>query len=151
MNQKLIDLLQKKQKQSAPENEIDWDERKKKFLSAVEQLYGQLETMLAEPIGHKKVQLHRRPKVLTENFIGTYAVNDLILVVGDEQVRFSPRGRNIVGSAGRIDVVGEKGEAMLILKAESKWEIVQTRQPAVRSVPLDESSLAEVLQLVMRD
>ena len=117
----------------------------------MQDLYERIESMLAEPIGQKALTLHRRPKQLTENYIGTYSADDLILVIGDEQVRFSPRGRNIVGAAGRVDVIGERGEATLIVQPDSQWGFVQSRQPTLRVVPLDESALAEVLQLVMRD
>lgn len=151
MNQNLTDLLQKKQKQSAAGIAVDWDDRRDKYLTAVQNLYQQIETMLAEPISRKTVTLQRRTKQLTENYIGTYAADDLILVIGNEQVRFSPRGRNIAGAAGRVDVVGERGEAMLIVQLDSRWEFVQSRQPTLRTVPFDDSTFAEVLQLVMRD
>ncbi len=62
--------------------------------------------MLAEPIAKGTVVLQRSPKQLTENFIGTYSVDDLILTTGDERVRFSPRGRNVAGATGRVDWVG---------------------------------------------
>jgi hypothetical protein len=151
MNEKLSDLLQKKQKQAGASQGINWDDRRDKYLDAVNGLYQQIEAVLAEPIKQKSVTLQRRPKKLTESYIGTYSVDDLILVIGDEQVRFSPLGRNIVGAAGRVDVVGERGEATLILKLDSmEWEFVQSRQPALRTVPFDDSTLAEVLQLVMR-
>ena len=88
---------------------------------------------------------------MTENYIGTYAVDDLILLIGDEQVRFSPRGRNIAGTGGRVDVVGESGEAILILQPDSQWGFVQTREPKVSVAPFNEATLAEVLRLVMRN
>lgn len=151
MDQKLAEFLQKKQKESGGGVSIDWDDRRNKYLAALDGLYKQVEAILAEPIGLKSVVLQRRPKELSESYIGTYTADDLVLIVGDEQVRFSPRGRNIVGAAGRVDVVGERGEATLILQPDSQWGFVQTRQPELRVVPLNESTLAEVLQLVMRD
>ena len=151
MNQALTDLFQKKQRQLPTGAGIDWDARRNEYLAAVQDLYARIESMLAEPIGQKSVALHRRPKQLTENYIGTYSVDDLILLIGEEQVRFSPRGRNIVGATGRVDVIGERGEATLIVEPDAQWGFVQTRQPTLRVVPLDESTLAEVLQLVMRD
>jgi len=151
MNQNLADLFQKKQKQSGAGGGIDWDERRNKYLAAVDDLYRQIEAILAEPIAQRTVTLQRRKKDLTENYIGTYSVDDLILLIGDEQVRFSPRGRNVVGASGRVDVLGERGEATLIAQPDSRWGFVQTRQPTLRVVPFDESSLAEVLQVVMRD
>jgi hypothetical protein len=151
MNQSLTDLFEKKQRQSATGASVDWDSRRNEYLAAVNDLYKQIETMLSEPLGKKRLTLHRRSKQLTENYIGTYSADDLILVIGDEQVRFSPRGRNIVGAAGRVDVVGDRGEATLIVQPDLRWGFVQSRQPTLRVVPLDESTLAEVLQLVMRD
>jgi hypothetical protein len=151
MNQSLTDLLRKKQKQSEAGAGINWDERRDKYLADVKNLYDQIETMLSEPIAQKSVTLQRRPKQLTENYIGTYSIDDLILVVGKEQVRFSPRGRNILGAAGRVDIVGERGEVALIVQPDSRWGFVQTRQPKLSIVTLDDSTLAEILQLVMRD
>jgi hypothetical protein len=148
MNQNLADFLSKKQE---PSDAIDWDERRNSYLAAVNDLYQQIETLLAEPIQQKTVKHQRRSKQLTENYIGTYSVDDLILVIGGEQVRFSPRGRNIVGAAGRVDVVGERGEAALIVRPDSTWGFVQTRQPTLQVVPLDESTLTDILKLVMRD
>ncbi len=151
MNQSLTDFFLKKQKQSAAIAGVDWDERRDKYLGDVKNLYDQIEKMLAEPIGQKSVTLQRRPKQLTENYIGTYTVDDLILVIGTEQVRFSPRGRNTVGSEGRVDVVGERGEVALIVRPDSHWGVIQTRQPKLSVVNFDEATLAEILQLVMRD
>lgn len=151
MNQSLTDIFQKKQNQSSVGASIDWDDRRDKYLAAVQDLYCQIKTMLREPIEQNKVSPHFRPKQLSENYIGTYSADDLVLVIGDEQVRFSPRGRNVVGAAGRVDVIGERGEAVLVLQPGSRWGFVQTRQPTLRIVPLDEPTLAEVLKLVMRD
>jgi hypothetical protein len=117
----------------------------------VEDLYQQIEKILSEPIANQTVKLARRKKDLTENYLGTYAVDDLLLVIGDEQVRFSPRGRNIVGSSGRVDVLGERGEEILIVQADARWRFVQSRQPTLKVVDFNDTSLAEVLQLVMRD
>ena len=151
MSQNLTELFQKKQRQSRTAASIDWDDRRDKYLAGVQDLYHQIEVLLAEPIRQKTVTLRRRPKQLTESYIGTYTADDLILVSGDEQVRFSPCGRNIAGAVGRVDVVGERNEATLILQPDSRWGFVQTRQPTLRVVPFDKSTLTEVLQLVMRD
>lgn len=151
MNQKLADLVQEKVRQSSTGERIDWDSRRDKYIEAVNALYERIQLMLADAIGQKAVTPEKRDKQLTESYIGTYAINDLILVIGDEPVRFSPRGRNIAGAEGRVDVVGERGEAMLILQGSSDWGFVQSRQPKVTVVPLDDATLAEVLRMVMRD
>jgi hypothetical protein len=158
MNQELADFLKKKKKKKkkkqahrAASTVIDWDERRDKYLDAVQSLYDQVEAIFARPIHEKEVTMQLRPKQLSESFIGTYSVNDLVLVIDDEQVRFSPAGRNIAGAAGRVDVIGERGAATLILQPDSRWGIVQSRQPALDIVPFDESTLTEVLRIVMQD
>ena len=151
MNQSLDEIFQKKHRQASVGAAINWDERREKYISVVDSLYQTIEKFLAEPIAHKTAVLQRRPKELSENYIGTYKVDDLILLVGDEQVRFSPRGRNIVGASGRVDVLGERGDDVLIVQIDSRWSFVQTRQPTLKVVPFDESSFAELLKRVMRD
>jgi hypothetical protein len=160
MNQELADFLKKKKKKKKKKSKqgqlpaslfMDRDDRRDKYLAAVQDLYHQIETILAEPIRQETASLQRRPKQLTESYIGTYSVEDLVLVIGDEQVRFSPVGRNIAGAAGRVDVIGERGEASLIVQPDSRWGFMQTRQPTLRVVPFDESTLTEMLRIVMRD
>jgi hypothetical protein len=152
MNQNLAEIFQRKHQQSAGGAGIDWDDRRNKYLAAVDDLYHQIERLLAEPLAQKTVAVQRRAKELSENYIGTYKVDDLILLVGDEQVRFSPVGRNIAGASGRVDVLGERGvPEVLIVQPDGRWSFVQSRQPTLKVVPFDESSLAEVLKRVMRE
>jgi hypothetical protein len=151
MDPKLSDLIQTKQKQNAMAPPIDWDDRRDRYIAAVNELYTQIETILADPIAQQTVTPQRRTKRITENLLGTYEIDDLMLLIGNEQVRFSPRGRNIIGASGRVDVIGERNEATLILLPGPRWGLVQTRQPTLSVVPFDESVLADVLQLVMQD
>ncbi len=152
MNQNLADIFQKKRQQPPGGAGVDWDERRNKYLAAVDSLYDQIEKLLDEPIQQKSVTLQRRAKELSENYIGTYKIDDLILLVGDEQVRFSPAGRNIAGASGRVDVLGERGvPEVLIVQPDGRWSFVLTRQPTLTVALLDESSLTEVLKRVMRE
>src|SRR5688572_24477828 len=101
MNEDLTKLVQKKQQQShSGASQIDWDDRRRKYVSAVEDLYRQIREALAESIAQEMVTAQTRSKQLTENYLGTYTVDDLILLIGNEQVLFSPTGRNIVGAIG---------------------------------------------------
>lgn len=151
MDQRLSSLIEQKQKQKQGSPPIDWDQRRDTYIAAVNDLYTQVEAILVDPIKQKMIVCQRRAKDITESSIGTYVIDDLVLLIGDEQVRFSPRGRNIVGAAGRVDVVGDRGEATLVLQPGPRWAFVKTRQPTLHIVPFDESVLAEILQIVMRD
>ncbi len=152
MIQSLTEIFQRKHQQSASGAGIDWDDRRNKYLAAVGDLYHQVEALLAEAVAQQTVAIQQRAKELSENHIGTYKVDDLILLVGDEQVRFSPVGRNIAGASGRVDVLGERGvPEVLIVQPDGRWSFVRSRQPTLVVVPFDESSLAEVLKRVMRE
>ncbi len=150
MNQALAELISKKQK-AAADAPIDWDERRDRYVAAVHALYDQVEGILTDSIRQRVVTARRADKTLTESYIGTYGVPDLVLTVGNEQVRFSPRGRNIVGAGGRVDVLGERAEAVLLFQPETGWQLLLARQPNVQTQRFDESTLAEVLHAVMRD
>ncbi|MBC7785588.1 MAG: hypothetical protein H7144_17285 [Burkholderiales bacterium] len=152
MNQSLADFFQKKKQQAGDSVGIDWNDRRDKYLKAVDDLYHQIVAILDEPIRQNTASLERRSKELSENYIGTYKADDMILLIGNEQVRFSPRGRNIVGASGRVDVIGERGKPeVLIVQPDGRWGFVQTRQPTLQVVPFDESTLTEVLKRVMKE
>jgi hypothetical protein len=153
MDQELIDVLQQKRQHTqaaAQQPGIDWDERRRTYVAAVEELYNRVQGMLAEPIGQQFIRVERRPKSLTETYIGTYAIDDLLLQIGDEQVRFSPRGRNIAGATGRVDVIGDAGEATLLAQPGARWSFIASRTPVLHAVDFNEAALAKVLRLVMR-
>ena len=131
---------------------IDWNARRDAYLTAVDDLYRRIEAMLAQPVRQGDATLRREPRQITENYLGTYDVHDLILEVGNEHVRFVPRGRNIVGAAGRVDVLGDGGDATLIVQAVEdggRWGIVATRQPKLRVVEFSDGTFAELLKDVM--
>ena len=108
MNQSLSDLIRKKNKQAkSSRGRIDWNDRRDKYIAAVDDLYRQVEAVFSQALKKKTVSLQRRPKQLSETYIGTYSIDDLILLIGDEQVRLSPQGRNVAGAAGRVDVLGK--------------------------------------------
>jgi hypothetical protein len=105
--------------------------------------------LLAESIAQGLVSVSRVQKEIKEDYLGTYRVPELILDINRETVRFSPKGRNIIGAKGRVDLVGEMDTVTLILEPAGDWSIVLSRVPR-RAVALDGKTLAEALRRVMR-
>ena len=68
MDQKLIDIFQKKRQQPGTETSIDWDSRRDEYLAAVQNLYEQIRKILAEAIDDRTITLTRRTKQLTGKF-----------------------------------------------------------------------------------
>jgi hypothetical protein len=135
--------------QRAARTKINGETQKQEWLAAIDQLYAQIRDMLADTISDGTVRMHTRPKTIVELNLGEYSADELILQAGDEEVTFSPKGRNVVGAMGRVDVRGEVGEETLVLKPD-RWAFVKSKYPQLRVVPFDAEALERVLRNVMR-
>ncbi len=140
-------LHQKKASHQPPET--DWAARRDQWVAALAGLFNRIEKdFLGESGGD--VEIVRDRVSITESFIGTYEVPSLSLRVGDESVTFAPKGVNIVGAQGRVDVRGERGDRTLIWRGGNRWEFVLSRSPQLRCEELSTASLTEVLRAIMR-
>ena len=145
----LKDFLLSRQ-QHTSSNEIDWNERRRQWLDAVDRLYHKVtDELLAESIAQRLVTVSHAEREIKEEFIGTYRVPELVLDIGGETVRFSPKGRNIIGAKGRVDLIGELDAMTLVLEPAGDWGVVLSRVPR-QVVALDPKTLTEALRRVMR-
>jgi len=140
----------KKRSQKAAEG-TNWAKKKRDWLRALTELYQAItQKYLSKAIAGNTVSIEYPSKIITEDCIGEYEVKDLVLQVGDEKVVFSPKGTNVVGASGRVDIRGEMGEVTMVLQPGGRWGVVVSRSPTLRIVPLDKPSLLNALKLVMR-
>jgi hypothetical protein len=143
----LRDFFRQKLHKAKPAD-VDWGAKRDAWIVAVNDLYHTIEDgYLREP--QAGVTLTRQDKSVKENLIGEYVIPELVLQVADEQVVFSPKGANIVGAKGRIDVHGDRDDATILWFGD-RWSIVASRTPALRLEPLSAESLATMLQRIMR-
>ena len=105
--------------------------------------------LLSDSIAQGLVTVSRVDKAIEEEYLGKYRVSELILNISGETVRFSPKGCNVIGAKGRVDLVGELDAMTLVLEPAGYWSVVLSRVPR-QVVTLDGSSLAEALRRVMR-
>jgi hypothetical protein len=144
----LQELFREKKKKAKPAN-VNWAAKRDAWIKAVKALY---DTVTHEYLGGAKddVEIAQTDVVVTERNIGEYHIPQLVLQVGDEQVVFSPVGINVVGAQGRVDVEGDRGATTLIWREDGGWNVVLSRAPTLRLVPLNADSLAEILRGIMR-
>ncbi len=117
-------------KQHAAGGPIDGDKRRLDWLCDLDRLYQKVTgELLAESIAQGLVSVLRTEKEMDEAYLGTYKAPELILEISGETVRFSPKGRNIVGDKGRVDLVGELDAMTLILEPAGNWSVVLSRVP----------------------
>jgi hypothetical protein len=146
------DQLQKffqEKKQKAKPSDIDWGARRDAWIKAVNDLYRMIEDEYLKD-AKADVEITRRDTDAREFLVGIYQIPELVLHVADEEVVFSPKGVNVVGARGRIDVEGERGGVAIIWQGEDRWDVVVSRTPRLRLIPLTADSLAEILQGIMR-
>ena len=127
---------------------IDWGRRKRELVEHLDELYKTIEQYLSQSIRDGSVSVSYSTQQITEDYIGTYEVREMLLQVGDEKVTFSPKGRNIAGAGGRVDMRGPLGDRTLLVQ-NGKWSIIMSRTPTPKLVPLDPDSLLMALQGVM--
>ncbi len=137
---------QKSQKQS----DVNWQARLDEYLRALSSLHAEILNLLAAPRGEGLMKADAETIRVNDKFVGPYDATVLVLRVGDERVEFVPKGMNIVGAAGRVDLVGEMGQRMLVVQPGARWGLVASRTPTLKVMPLDEDSLLDALRSVMR-
>ncbi len=144
----LRELFREKKKRARPAN-IDWAGKRDAWIAAVRALYG---TIVEDYLkaARDDVEIAQTDKVVAESNLGEYHIPELVLRVGEEEVVFSPKGANVAGAQGRIDIRGERGDAAIVWQGDERWSIVAARVPALRLLPLTADSLAEVLREIMR-
>ena len=134
--------------------QVDWDAERHWWLHALEALYQQIEAWLAPLREQGLVSLATIPVQLTEENIGTYTANELVLEFGPQAVVLEPQGTLVIGARGRVDVFRRGSRLdpiMLILsgsKEEPHWTIWLSRDPRQRK-PMSQPSFEETLDMLL--
>lgn len=81
----------------------------------LKQLYGDVALYLGEYINTGQATIKFEDITLNEDFSGPYTVPQMNLRIGDSMVIFEPVGTMLIGSKGRVDVLGPRGSARLSL------------------------------------
>ena len=149
MSDTLTELFAAKQRRAAPDA-VNWGRRRQEYVDALDALYVDIADWLREPIGQQMVELCQNWHKLDERYLGVYQAPELTIRTFGEEVNFIPRGCNIVGAAGRLDVQGDAGRQTLLLEPGRGWSLLEARELTAGLVSLDEKRFAALLREVMR-
>ncbi len=83
--------------------------------AALRDLYALVDQFVAPYKEAGNVQLELTPLSITEESLGTYTVEKGLLRVGDAKYILNPVGTMLIGSKGRVDLLGPVGNSMLAL------------------------------------
>lgn len=117
--------------------------RKTEWLRSLDNLFGQIEVWLKEPIRQNLMKLEQDTVELTEYRLGSYRAPRLVLRVGFDTVLLEPVAAYVIGAKGRVDMKTRGASAKLILTEEG-WGILEPERTIARG--LDEAAFTRALQ-----
>lgn len=110
-------LKEKKTANEATLARFNREARLKKWQDQVASLYRHIRDYLGKSEKEGYAKIFPEQMTLTEELLGSYQIDRMIIDAGGERVIIAPRGTFIIGAFGRCDMKGEGGTAMLVLLA----------------------------------
>lgn len=127
MDNKTFDEFVSRQQETDPETaSINWEEERDQWLAHLRRLYKMVETFLSKYVSSGQIRVEYRSINLNEEHIGSYSAEQMILRIGRQEVDLVPIGTLLIGSKGRVDIVGPAGKAAMLL--------VDRKAPSPRSL-----------------
>lgn len=137
-------LLEKK-KHEIEKNSASSKRRLSRWKMALIELEMKLSKWLEAPIKKHVVTLAKSPKSIAEELLGQYTVNTCTVMISGRRVVFDPIATYVVGSYGRVDVVGPAAKFKLIReKDDGHWSLVDLSDPRV-ATPLTKEVFEKIL------
>lgn len=116
----LNDNASKKQKE---EEKFNPEKEKQEWLGFIEIFYDQIKNWLKPFIDDGRMSINFVPKNITEEYIGTYSVENMDVMFVGQKLTFEPIGTLLIGTKGRIDLIGPKGSVQFILVDQDSTEL----------------------------
>lgn len=101
--------------QPSAQSDIDWNKQRDEWLTLLDRLYKQIEMLLGEYVEGGQIHLRYQDVTINEEDIGTYQARRLVIKIGGKEIVLEPIGTLLIGSKGRVDVLGPAGRARLAL------------------------------------
>lgn len=99
---------------TAPKD-VDWNQRREDWISSLNDLYSKFERYLKKYTKADQIQILRESIQISENNLGSYDVDKLTFQIGNDEVIAEPIGTQVIGAAGRVDLIGAQGRLRLVL------------------------------------
>ena len=96
--------------------DLNCEERLASWRRELDSLYAAMEGYLK---GYTGIRTERRPVQLTEQYLGSYEVPALAILIGREEVIAEPVGTLLIGSSGRVDLSGPRRILRIVLLEKS--------------------------------
>jgi|SRR6185437_1742590 hypothetical protein len=115
------DFLKKKKEE---DKKVDWEGRRNKWIKTVNDFYNNIHKWLYPFVSQSLLQIKIKEILVSEEYIGSYKLNRLDISIGNDVISLIPRGTLILGSYGRIDMKGPKGDKIIVEQKWNEWRFV---------------------------
>ncbi len=126
---------------------IDWEKKKQNWIEQLSFLYQEIEQWLKDM---EEIKIQRQQVWISEEYIGRYQVDRLLIYVGDNLVAFTPRGTLVIAARGRIDVCSSDNKrAMIVLEKKGERPKIIVSINSEPPPPQPESEVTEYEWLIV--
>jgi len=136
----------RKKKDEENSNRTDWPARLDKWLESIDVFYMQIREWLTEfeQEGFLRIVMDKEVN-LNEEFVGSYKTKRMDIYIGNDLISIIPKGTLIIGSYGRLDMRGTKGEILIIQPEWNDWKFAK-RTPRLETWDVKAESFKKILQ-----
>lgn len=109
--------------------QADWDKARNEWIGLVNDLYTSIEKWLEKYTQSNQILITKEIDEIQEENLGTYSINSMTIMIGQSKIKLKPIGRLILGARGRVDIIGPKGQILLLIvdrEAKEPTIVVQT-------------------------
>lgn len=115
MTRNQFDDFVNQQVSDASETNIDWQKEFEEWKSYLAELYDLVSKFIEKYVTERKMQITREKARISEEHVGPYDVDSLIIRIARNRIKLLPIGTIIIGAKGRVDMIGPKGKIRFVL------------------------------------
>jgi hypothetical protein len=128
MNDDLAALLKNK-KQSQEDQEEHTGELREQCPIEIKAFYDRIEEWLSDLIEEKIILTSYEVIAMHRKRLGSYYSKTFKIKAGEDEIKFIPNKRVIVGSTGKIEMKTKKGNIFFIRDRDGIWKQVVSKSP----------------------
>lgn len=94
---------------------INWEDKLIRWKTFIDNLYQNINDWLKKYVESGKIKIETHTIEIYEEAIGKYSVEAMSVKIGDNIVELIPIGTVLIGTIGRVDIIGKAGTQKIIL------------------------------------
>ena len=120
MGKKFTDFINKMEEEAKKDNNgFNPTERIESYRNLVNSLYADIDVWLREELESGKIMTGIVPITIREEQLGSYAVDEKWIQIGNARIQFQPVGTILIGTNARVDMTYRSKDIMIIRTGEN--------------------------------